>query len=212
MPGPSGEEVSLRKALTEHFDITKPGLDLLERLAEARPDLRALLAPDRKEDLKRWLWGREIIDLLLEPPGLRLRACPTSSVAQNADAPALFHFFQPQGSRREVHLTVGIVRHESHGRARKGVCSTFLADRVASAVPVPIFPQKSASFRLPLAGETPIVMVGPGTGIAPFRAFLDERQASGAKGRNWLFFGEQSAATDFLLSRRTRGDGQQPAT
>jgi sulfite reductase (NADPH) flavoprotein alpha-component len=96
-----------------------------------------------------------------------------------------------------VHLTVNIVRYDSRGRARKGVCSSFLADRVSAQSPVPVFVQKSHGFRLPASGDTPIIMVGPGTGVAPFRAFLHERQAAGAKGRNWLFFGEQRAATDF---------------
>src|SRR5262249_12904889 len=98
----------------------------------------------------------------------------------------------------QVHLTVGIVRHESHGRSRKGVCSTYLADRAFDAATVPVFVQTSHSFRLPASGDTPIVMVGPGTGIAPFRAFLHERLATAAKGRNWLFFGEQRSASDFF--------------
>jgi sulfite reductase (NADPH) flavoprotein alpha-component len=95
-----------------------------------------------------------------------------------------------------VHLTVAAVRYESHGRARKGVCSTFLADRSSGAVPV--FVHVSKGFRLPTSPDTPIIMVGPGTGIAPFRGFLHDRRAAGAKGRNWLFFGDQRAATDFL--------------
>jgi len=96
----------------------------------------------------------------------------------------------------QVHLTIAAVRYESLGRKRKGVCSTFLADRANRAVPV--FVQVSHSFRLPKNGDTPIIMVGPGTGVAPFSAFLHERRATGAKGRNWLFFGEQRGATDFF--------------
>ena len=95
----------------------------------------------------------------------------------------------------EVHLTVGIVRYEAHGLARGGVCSTFLADRAGD---VPVFVQASHGFKLPASGATPIIMVGPGTGIAPFRAFVEERIALGAKGKNWLFFGDQRRATDFL--------------
>jgi sulfite reductase (NADPH) flavoprotein alpha-component len=90
------------------------------------------------------------------------------------------------------------VRHDSHGRPRKGVCSTFLADRVENGTPVPVFTQVSHGFRLPADGNTPVIMVGPGTGIAPFRAFLEERQATAARGRNWLFFGDQKRSTDFL--------------
>jgi sulfite reductase (NADPH) flavoprotein alpha-component len=96
-------------------------------------------------------------------------------------------------------LTVAVVRYQSHGRQRKGVCSTFLADRVESNVtPLPIFVQTSLGFHLPADGDRPIIMIGPGTGIAPFRAFLEERRALGATGRNWLFFGDQCQAHDYL--------------
>ena len=98
----------------------------------------------------------------------------------------------------QVHLTVDTLRYEAHGRQRHGVSSTFLADRVTDATPLPVFLQTAKHFRLPEATERPVVMVGPGTGIAPFRAFLQERQATGAKGGNWLFFGAQKSATDFF--------------
>jgi sulfite reductase (NADPH) flavoprotein alpha-component len=93
---------------------------------------------------------------------------------------------------------VAAVRYEAHGLGRKGVCSTFLADRAGPDVPVPVFVQTSHGFRLPPDPATPIIMVGPGTGVAPFRAFLEERQALGAPGRNWLFFGAQHQDTDLL--------------
>lgn len=98
----------------------------------------------------------------------------------------------------EVHLTVGIVRYKLEGLARKGACSTFLADRVSGDHTVPVFIHKSPSFRLPADSTKPVIMVGPGTGIAPFRAFLHERRATGATGKNWLFFGDQRADCDFL--------------
>jgi sulfite reductase (NADPH) flavoprotein alpha-component len=97
-----------------------------------------------------------------------------------------------------VHLTVGTVRYETHGRVRKGVCSTFLADRVEPGGMVPVFVQTSHGFRLPADPAMPIIMVGPGTGIAPFRAFLEERRATAAPGKNWLFFGDQQRTADFL--------------
>jgi sulfite reductase (NADPH) flavoprotein alpha-component len=104
----------------------------------------------------------------------------------------------PKAHPGEVHLTVAVVRYELNGRPRKGACSTFLAERVAGDIRVPVFIHKSPHFRVPSDGTTPIIMVGPGTGIAPFRAFLEERRANGASGRNWLFFGDQRASTDFL--------------
>lgn len=104
----------------------------------------------------------------------------------------------PKAHPGEVHLTVGIVRYELNGRPCKGVCSTFLADRVTGGASVPVFVHKSPSFRLPQDLSKPVIMVGPGTGIAPFRAFLEERRATGATGKNWLFFGDQKSSTDFL--------------
>jgi sulfite reductase (NADPH) flavoprotein alpha-component len=111
----------------------------------------------------------------------------------------------PKAHPGEVHLTVGVVRFEVGGKPRKGVCSTFLADRVTEGVPVPVFVHASPSFKIPKDPDAPMIMVGPGTGIAPFRAFLEERQALGAKGRNWLFFGDQRAATDFLYREQLEG-------
>jgi sulfite reductase (NADPH) flavoprotein alpha-component len=104
----------------------------------------------------------------------------------------------PKAHPGEVHLTVGVVRYELKGRKRKGVCSTFLADRVGTETPVPVFIHASPGFKPPKDPTTPMIMVGPGTGIAPFRAFLEERCAVGATGRNWLLFGDQHSSTDFL--------------
>ncbi|HEY6675804.1 MAG TPA: flavodoxin domain-containing protein [Terrimicrobium sp.] len=106
----------------------------------------------------------------------------------------------PKAHPGEVHLTVAIVRYELNGRVRKGVCSTFFADRVGADTKVPVFVHRSPSFKLPADGSRPIIMVGPGTGVAPFRAFLEERRAVAATGRNWLFFGDQKALCDFLYS------------
>ncbi|MDB6071819.1 MAG: reductase, partial [Verrucomicrobiales bacterium] len=98
----------------------------------------------------------------------------------------------------EVHLTVAQLRYESHGRPRHGVCSTFLADRVNKETAVPVFIQPSHGFKLPDDSTKPVIMVGPGTGVAPFRGFLQARKASGARGKNWLFFGEQSRRDSYF--------------
>jgi sulfite reductase (NADPH) flavoprotein alpha-component len=198
VPAPGGCEVSLRKALGDSYDITKPSQEFLQAAAGNSPALRSLLDPARKENLKRWLWGREVLDVLLEAPSFRLPPLEFVRLLKPL-APRLYSISSsPRAHAGQVHLTVGIVRHESHSRARKGVCSTYLADRAFDAATVPVFVQRSHSFRLPASGDTPIVMVGPGTGIAPFRAFLHERLATAAKGRNWLFFGEQRSASDFF--------------
>ena len=98
----------------------------------------------------------------------------------------------------EVHLTVAAVRYQSHGRNRKGVGSTFLADRIGEETTIPVYIDRNHNFKLPADPSTPIIMIGPGTGIAPFRAFVEEREAVGASGKNWLFFGDQHFETDFL--------------
>ncbi len=104
----------------------------------------------------------------------------------------------PKAHPGEVHLTVGVVRYQLGDRMVNGACSTFLAERVTGDQPVPVFVHRSPGFRLPENPDMPVIMVGPGTGIAPFRAFLEERHATGATGKNWLFFGDQKSDTDFL--------------
>ena len=104
----------------------------------------------------------------------------------------------PKAHPEEVHLTVGVVRYHTHGRERKGVCSTYLAERISKGKKAQVFVTKNKKFKLPANNQTPIIMVGPGTGIAPFRAFIEERKATKAKGENWLFFGDQHYLTDFL--------------
>lgn len=196
VPAPFGGEIPLRKALSERYDISKATPELLQRLGAAAPELRELLTPGLEPALKQWLWGREIIDLL--PTTANARIAPADFVGLLKKlAPRLYSISSsPKAHGGQLHLTTNVLRYESRGRARKGVCSTFLAERAGLQAAVPGFIQASPNFRLP-ATDTPVIMVGPGTGIAPFRAFLHERRVTGARGRNWLFFGEQRAATDF---------------
>ena len=201
-------EIALRKALLHHYAITQPPATLLQEMAVRSHDetLGALLDPARKEDLQQWLWGREIIDLLLGYPQLRFTAGEFVGLLRKLQ-PRLYSISSsPKAHPGQVHLTVATVRYESHGRRRKGVCSTFLADRVElRRTPVPVYVQTSHGFRLPRDPDTPIVMVGPGTGVAPFRAFLEERRAVGATGRNWLFFGDQKRDCDFMYEDQLQG-------
>ena len=193
----SSGEFPLRRALTEKLDVSKPAAELLQHFAKSNPKLAELLAPERKEDLKKWSWGRGVIDLVLENPTVKFSA-PEFTALLKPLAPRLYSISSsPKAHDGQVHLTINVVRYESHGRTRKGLASTFLADRAGAETPVPVFIQTAHGFRLPANGDTPVIMVGPGTGVAPFRAFLHERSAAGAQGKNWLFFGEQRAATDF---------------
>ncbi len=98
----------------------------------------------------------------------------------------------------EVHLLVGLTRYESHGRVREGVCSSFVCERLGDDEPLRIYPSPNPNFKLPENPDARVIMIGPGTGVAPFRAFVEEREALGCRGRNWLFFGDQHFATDFL--------------
>jgi sulfite reductase (NADPH) flavoprotein alpha-component len=196
---PNGGEAPLRKALIENYSITAPSKKFLEAIAVhgADVDLAKRLMPAHKTALAEYLWECEVIDLLLAHPNANFKPTEFVGLLKKLQ-PRLYSIASsPKAHPGAVHLTVASVRYESQGRARKGVCSTFLADRAADAT-LPVFVHISKNFRLPDDGEIPIIMVGPGTGIAPFRAFLEERQATEAKGDNWLFFGDQHAATDFL--------------
>lgn len=198
VPTPDGGEVPLRTALLKYYDITKVPAPLLKAVAERSADktLADLMDPSRKEALGHYLSGREVIDVLTDFPSVSFT--PAEFVGHLRKlTPRLYSISSSlKAFPEQVHLTIAAVRYESFGRKRKGVCSTFLADRANG--PVPVFVQVSHGFRLPKDPGTPIIMVGPGTGVAPFRAFLHERRATGANGRNWLFFGERSAATDFF--------------
>jgi sulfite reductase (NADPH) flavoprotein alpha-component len=192
-----GVELPLRSALIEKLDIGRPAPELLQHFAKKNSSLQDLLAPERKENLKNWLWGRGVIDLVAENSAVKCSVAEFAALLKPLQ-PRLYSISSsPKAHSGQVHLTVNVVRYDSLGRARKGVASAFLADRVGAETSVPIFIQTSHGFRLPGDGHVPVIMVGPGTGIAPFRAFLHERRASGAIGGNWLFFGEQRVATDF---------------
>ena len=194
-------DVPLQQALTQHFEIARPSHDTLMLIAERsrNRDLKHLLEPERKADLKGWLWGRQLADVLQQYPidcsaqellGTLKRLQPRLySIASSAKA-----------HPNEVHLTVAAVRYGK----RKGVSSTFLADRAGDSE-VPLFVQPSKHFRTPTDSNVPMIMIGPGTGIAPFRGFLQERRALGHQGRNWLFFGEQHARTDFYYQDELQG-------
>jgi sulfite reductase (NADPH) flavoprotein alpha-component len=196
--------ISFREALSGKLALAAPTAKILTTfLAKAtdageKAKLEAMLAPAAKEALATYLDEREYVDLLQEFPSARLT--PQEFVDHLRKLmPRLYSIASsPRVSPDEIHLTVAIVRYETNARRRIGVCSTFLADRAPLEQPVaPIFVSHS-HFGPPEDGAKDVIMVGPGTGIAPFRAFVQDRVASGASGRNWLFFGDQKSATDFL--------------
>jgi sulfite reductase (NADPH) flavoprotein alpha-component len=204
VPGKDGRPVPLREALIGHYDIARIPQPFLKALAERSGDaaLNHLLAPEANGSLAKFLFGREVIDLLLGHPTAKFGAADFIALLKKLQ-PRLYSISSsPKAHPGQVHLTVGVVRYETHGRKRGGVCSNFLAERAGSA-PVPVFVHENTAFRPP-AGDKPLIMCGPGTGIAPFRAYLEERKATGAKGRNWLFFGDQKSSTDFLYEEELK--------
>jgi len=198
------EPIALREALHTRLALNGPTAKILGPLflkvtaPPEREKLAALLAPEAKEDLTRYLEEREYIDILNEFPSARLT--PQEFVDHLRKLmPRLYSIASsPREYPNEIHLTVAVVRYEMNERKRFGVCTTFMADRTpVGAATVPVFVSHS-HFAPPEDLTKDAIMVGPGTGIAPFRAFVQDRVAAGASGRNWLFFGDQQRANDFL--------------
>ncbi|GHE08384.1 molybdopterin-dependent oxidoreductase [Streptomyces alanosinicus] len=191
--------VPFAEALLRHLDITRVAPGLLRFAADRTRDpreLRKLLRPDNKGELARWSWGRQAVDVLAEF-GIRAGAQEWTDLLGRLQ-PRLYSICSsPLTDPHLVSLTVSVVRYENPaGRPRHGVCSPFLAD-AEPGTPVPVRVQRAPHFRPPADPATPAVMIGPGTGIAPFMGFLEERRARGHRAPNWLFFGEQHRASDF---------------
>ncbi len=200
----------LREALFRDYQIHFAEKKFVAKLAEKGVAKAAeLLKPENDAALKEYLTGRntvrDYVDLLREFPEAKFTPqefCDTLRVL----AIRLYSISSSLKAHTEsVHLTVATVRYKAHGRLRRGLASTFLAERWSGDTTAGIFIQTQKHFRLPEDPNTPVIMVGPGTGVAPFRAYLEERQAIGAKGKNWLFFGEQRAAQDFFYREQFEG-------
>lgn len=195
-----GFDRSLGDLLTYQFEISEPSRKLIEWVGQntTNQELRHVLQHDDKDALGVWLWGKDTLDLLqleltrtLTVPEFVALLRPLQHRAYSISSSSKAHPDQ-------VHLTVASVRYHSGGRNRGGVCSTYLAERVRRGEKPAIFISPNKAFRVPANNSAPLIMVGPGTGIAPFRAFLQERQATGAQGKNWLFFGDQHQEHDFI--------------
>jgi sulfite reductase (NADPH) flavoprotein alpha-component len=200
---PDKEVHPLRETLTALCAITAPDRKFLNKLVEKAGDSAAeialLLDPEKKKELSDFLWGREIIDSLLMFPDVKWEPQEFVDILKKLNVRLYSIASSLEAKPDECHLTVASVLYHSHDRDRKGVCSTWLADRVDPETSVPCFISPGKGFRLPDPDEdTPIIMCGPGTGIAPFRAFLQHRQATKAKGKAWLFFGEIHESSCFF--------------
>jgi len=200
VPGKDGDEGTLRSALLRQFEITVLTKPLLEKAAAFTDNgqLAELLAPEKKAELKAYTNGRDLLDLLQDFGPWKLTAAGLVSILRKMP-PRLYSIASSnKANEDEVHLTIRKVEYEAHGRARGGVCSVQVSERLAEGDTLPIFIQHNPNFKLPANPETPIIMVGPGTGVAPFRAFLEEREELGSEGKTWLFYGDRHFVTDFL--------------
>ncbi len=183
------------RSLYDVTTLTKAVMTKYNDFAQSK-ELTAIIEDSAR--LKDYLHGRQIVDLLEDFPVGNLSASEFVTVLRKMP-PRLYSIASSlRAHPDEVHLTVAAVRYQTHGRSRRGVASTYLADRVEIGEKVPVYVAGNKHFKLPASGDTPIIMVGPGTGIAPFRAFVQERQCRGSEGKNWLFFGDQHFTTDFL--------------
>jgi sulfite reductase (NADPH) flavoprotein alpha-component len=200
--GTSGESISFRHALLRERTITTPSRQFVQMVAERIPAARFLLEfcdANQRAKLDSYLWGRHVVDLLIEYAELRNKITPPEFVALLSKLqPRLYSIASSLKRYPEAaHLLVTNVGFVSYGRARKGVCTSFMSERIDEATRVPVFIHTAKHFRLPGDPAAPIIMIGVGTGLAPYRAYLQEREAIGAPGRNWLFFGEQRRAANF---------------
>ena len=194
------ENYTLADALTTQLDITGLTSVVLGKYqAIAQSDkIARLLEPENKKELGEWLHGRQIVDLLEEFPCSGLDAQAFCGLLRKLP-PRLYSIASSlKAHPGEVHLTIAAVRYETHGRQRKGVASTFVADLLDQSHTASVYTHANKNFKLPAGGDTPIIMVGPGTGVAPYRAFIEERAANGDHGKSWLFFGDQHYTYDFL--------------
>ncbi|WP_049334805.1 assimilatory sulfite reductase (NADPH) flavoprotein subunit [Staphylococcus hominis] len=193
-----GDTISLEEALTSYFEITKLTKPLLQNAATYF-DNEAL--EDKVQDsewIQNYIEGRDFIDLLNDFPPEELEPEDLYQILRKLPPREYSISSSYQSLPDEVHITVGAVRYNTHGRDRSGVCSVQFAERIQPGDTVPIYLKRNPNFKFPKDGDTPVIMIGPGTGIAPFRAHMQEREEYGYKGNTWLFFGDQHFTTDFL--------------
>jgi sulfite reductase (NADPH) flavoprotein alpha-component len=200
-------EISLHEALTTRLGIGKLARGSVNQFAklcgETPPaGLKALLGPEGKALAEEYVWGREFFDLVTEFPGIVTEPQQLFNILQRL-TPRMYSIASSLAAHpNEVHTTVRVVRYTAHGLERQGVASGHLGERAPVGATMPIFLHENNAFRLPADTAAPVIMIGPGTGIAPFRAFLEERQATGQTGDNWLFFGEQRSVSDYLYKEQ----------
>jgi sulfite reductase (NADPH) flavoprotein alpha-component len=205
-------EISLEEALRTRLAIGKLTRSAMNAYAKVAPEsvpnlavLKSLTLPENRALAEEYVWGREFIDLITEYPGGITEPQQLFTVIARL-TPRMYSIASSQAWVKDaVHTIVRVVRYTTFNRDRQGLCSGHLGDRAPEGCTMPIFLHANNNFRLPENTDTPVIMIGPGTGIAPFRAFLQHRKMHGHKGENWLFFGEQRRASDFLYREDLEG-------
>lgn len=195
-----GDTLPLKEALTTYFEITLLTKKIMQQAAEFtdNENLQHLVAVENINELKEYIDGRDLLDMLRDFGPWKATAQDVVSMLRKM-LPRLYSIASSIAAvPGEVHLTIGAVHYMAHGRERHGVCSVYCAERRPEGSTLAVFTQANKHFNLPESGEKDIIMVGPGTGIAPFRSFIQERAVTKAPGRSWLFFGDQHSSTDFL--------------
>ena len=199
-----GKIVPLRDALRRDYTLNRANRKIIAGLTDLVPDgpqrTRLLEIANDTDLLADYIDTRDYVDILKEFNTAKFNSPESFLSCLSPIAPRLYSIASsPDKHPEEAHLCVEIVRYETHGRPKKGLASGFLADHTETFLKnIPVYVQESRTFRLPADRTRDIIMIGPGTGVAPFRAFIEQRVHEGALGRNWLFFGEQHRATDFL--------------
>ncbi len=198
-------EISLDEALRTRLAIGKLARGSVNQYAKLAPTLNGLkdlVGPENKARGEEYCWGREFVDLVTDFSGVVTEPQQLFNILQRL-TPRMYSIASSQARHPDnVQTTVRVVRYDAHGRERQGLASGHMGDRAPVGAIFPIFLHGNANFRLPEDTTAPIIMIGPGTGIAPFRAFLEERQATGQTGDNWLFFGEQRRSLDYLYQEQ----------
>ncbi len=201
---PKGQSTTLREALLRDYTLNRANRKLMGGLAERIPQgeqrNRLMELVDNGDVLSEYINTRDYVDILKEFDEARFETPEAFLTHLSPVVPRLYSIASSLAAHpNEAHICIAIVRYKTHDRAKKGLVSGFFADDANIFVKnIPVYIQESRTFRLPKDTGTDIIMCGPGTGIAPFRAFLEQRTLEGATGRNWLIFGEQHQATDFL--------------
>ncbi|WP_172193600.1 assimilatory sulfite reductase (NADPH) flavoprotein subunit [Saccharibacillus qingshengii] len=191
---------ALREALHRHYEITVLTKPLLEQAAKltGSDTLARLTSPEAADELRAYLGNHDLLDLIRDFKLHGKSAAELTGILRKMPARLYSIASSPQATPDEVHLTVRTVRYACGGRDRYGVCSVQMAERLEPGDRLPVFIQHNPNFKLPQNPDTPIILIGPGTGVAPFRSFLAEREETGSRGKSWLFYGDQHFSTDFL--------------